>query len=196
MKLSAGPLLHCLLRAMSQPTAHGSCPRFQKNTLESSQHVQMMPSILTLTMFYWLTCYPTCCLSPFLLIFQMHPESPNPGKQVSLGTALSEFWPDFSQRGKAASIGDVLQHQAGLAKPFPSSLDVTLDQLDQVGAIICKKSDQKSSDGYKTVRIYIYVYRYFCISVFLYIPIPSVFVHQWNVASQQSGFFCFWYLFC
>lgn len=156
MKLSAGPLLHCLLRAMSQPTAHGSCPRFQKNTLESSQHVQMMPSILTLTMFYWLTCYPTCCLSPFLLIFQMHPESPNPGKQVSLGTALSEFWPDFSQRGKAASIGDVLQHQAGLAKPFPSSLDVTLEQMDQVGAIICKKKPwKKSSDVCKTVRIYI-----------------------------------------
>jgi len=68
MKLSAGPLLHCLLRAMSQPTAHG--------------------------------------------------------KQVSLGTALSEFWPDFSQRGKAASIGDVLQHQAGLAKPFPSDMSI------------------------------------------------------------------------
>jgi len=66
-------------------------------------------------------------LSDLLFVHSSHfqdvSESPNPGKQVSLGTALSEFWPDFSQRGKAASIGDVLQHQAGLAKPFPSSLD-------------------------------------------------------------------------
>ena len=43
MKLSAGPLLHCLLRAMSQPTAHGSCVRFQKSTLDFFELVKTMP---------------------------------------------------------------------------------------------------------------------------------------------------------
>lgn len=68
MSLSAGPLLHCLLRALSHPTAQG--------------------------------------------------------KQVSFNTSIPEIWPDFSQRGKTATIGDVLQHQAGLAKPFPSDMSI------------------------------------------------------------------------
>ncbi|CAK9042793.1 unnamed protein product [Durusdinium trenchii] len=68
MSLSAGPLLHCLLRAISQPTVQG--------------------------------------------------------KQMSLETSLGEIWPDFFQKGKNASIGDVLQHKAGLAKPFPSEMTI------------------------------------------------------------------------
>lgn len=34
---------------------------------------------------------------------------------MSLETSLGEIWPDFFQKGKNASIGDVLQHKASTA---------------------------------------------------------------------------------
>ncbi|CAE8707022.1 unnamed protein product [Polarella glacialis] len=45
------------------------------------------------------------------------------GQQVSLDTPVAQLWPDFAQRGKASvTIGQLLKHEGGLAKPFPSDL--------------------------------------------------------------------------
>eukprot|EP00927_Polykrikos_kofoidii_P046791 TRINITY_DN40923_c0_g1_i1.p1 TRINITY_DN40923_c0_g1~~TRINITY_DN40923_c0_g1_i1.p1 ORF type:complete len:1391 (+),score=284.24 TRINITY_DN40923_c0_g1_i1:54-4226(+) len=45
------------------------------------------------------------------------------GRTVSLEDAVGELWPEFSQRGKGGtSIRRLLQHQAGLTKPFSGKL--------------------------------------------------------------------------
>mmetsp|Transcript_104295 Transcript_104295/g.185402 ORF Transcript_104295/g.185402 Transcript_104295/m.185402 type:complete len:1331 (+) Transcript_104295:57-4049(+) len=45
------------------------------------------------------------------------------GKVVGLDSEVSQLWPEFSQQGKAGiTIRQLLQHQAGLHKPFSSKL--------------------------------------------------------------------------
>jgi len=56
------------------------------------------------------------------------PHSVAPGKQVSFNTSIPEIWPDFSQRGKTATIGDVLQHQA---VNFPSGAELESSQAQE-----------------------------------------------------------------
>ncbi|CAE7401971.1 Adck1 [Symbiodinium sp. CCMP2592] len=68
LSLSAGPLLLCLLRALTQPS--------------------------------------------------------ETGKAVALSSPVAHVWPDFTQKGKSATIEDVLRHQAGLAKPYPSDMSL------------------------------------------------------------------------
>ena len=103
MKLSAGPLLHCLLRAMSQPTAHGSCARFQKNTLESSQHVQMITINLDADDVLLIDLLSDLLFVSILLMkFCIHQVTFHPGKQVSLGTAFIRILAWFFPAGKGS----------------------------------------------------------------------------------------------
>ncbi|OLP95639.1 putative aarF domain-containing protein kinase 1 [Symbiodinium microadriaticum] len=46
------------------------------------------------------------------------------GKAVALSSPVAHLWPDFTQKGKSATIEDVLRHQAGLAKPYPSDMSL------------------------------------------------------------------------
>mmetsp|Transcript_146786 Transcript_146786/g.471230 ORF Transcript_146786/g.471230 Transcript_146786/m.471230 type:complete len:1429 (+) Transcript_146786:147-4433(+) len=74
------------------------------------------------------------------------------GKRLTLDTPVSQVWPDFAQRDKGSiTIGQVLQHRAGLRRLWPS--DVTLkgflteQRMEQAFAACPREVGEESASG-------------------------------------------------